>query len=113
MSYGKRDEQMLREMAKHIDVLNKELSQLTFDQFVELEMVKRGTVMTFVVIGELANKLSKDFVNVYSEFPIRKIIGLRNVAAHEYGKINFELIWDTYKKSLPTLKKQIIELLGK
>lgn len=37
---------------------------------------------------------------------------IRNKIVHDYREVNLEVIWDTAKKDLPPLKKQIKKLLG-
>ncbi|MHA1104721.1 MAG: HepT-like ribonuclease domain-containing protein [Promethearchaeota archaeon] len=39
------------------------------------------------------------------------MIGLRNIAAHGYFKIDLEIIWDIITKDIPESKKQLIIML--
>ena len=44
---------------------------------------------------ELTNKLSEEFKSTHRQIPWRAIRGMRNVVAHEYGKIDVETVWET------------------
>ena len=46
-------------------------------------------------IGELSNHLSENFKTTYSDIPWNAIRGMRNIVAHEYGNIDFEIVWET------------------
>jgi uncharacterized protein with HEPN domain len=35
----------------------------------------------------------------------KQIIGLRNIVAHRYGQIDFEIVWATVESDVPKLKK--------
>jgi uncharacterized protein with HEPN domain len=43
-----------------------------------------AVLMNFIVIGEMAGKLSEDFKNIHNEIEWWKIKGLRNIVAHNY-----------------------------
>lgn len=67
----------------------------------------------FVVIGEMADKLSDDF-----QFSIRdkidwiKIIGFRNIIAHNYFGIDAEEVWQIIGDSLIILEDTIKSIIG-
>lgn len=56
---------------------------------------RNAIAMCLMQIGELTNKLSQEFKDGHSEIPWRAIRGMRNVVAHEYGKIDTETVWET------------------
>lgn len=41
----------------------------------------------------------------HSEIPWRAIRGMRNVVAHEYGKIDVETVWETAESGTKELKE--------
>lgn len=56
---------------------------------------RNAVALCLMQIGELTNKLSQEFKDNHSEIPWRAIRGMRNVVAHEYGKIDVETVWET------------------
>ncbi len=64
-------------------------------------------LMNFIVIGEMATKLSEDFRNTNSEIEWWKIKSLRNIVAHDYFGVDAEEIWQIIHNKIPTLKSFI------
>ncbi len=60
--------------------------------------------MCILQVGELVNHLSEDFKSEHSEIPWHKIRGMRNYVAHEYGSIDFDVVWFVATESIPELK---------
>ena len=48
---------------------------------------------------------SDDFKDAYRQIPWRAIRGMRNVVAHEYGKIDVETVWETAEDGTRELKE--------
>lgn len=72
---------------------------------------KKAIVMSLLNIGELASKLSDEFVESHSQIPWRSMIGMRNYAAHGYHIMNLEIVWDTAQTSIPELVTFLEEIL--
>ena len=70
-----------------------------------------ATMMNFVVIGEMVDKLSEDFKTNNSAIEWIKIKGFRNIVAHDYFGIDAEEIWQIIKNKIPVLKSDISKLL--
>ncbi|MBN1969725.1 MAG: DUF86 domain-containing protein [Candidatus Delongbacteria bacterium] len=64
-----------------------------------------------LVIGEAANHLSDVFISDNNDIPWRKITGMRNIIAHEYGEILVERIWITAKDHIEELLKNVDSFL--
>ena len=64
-----------------------------------------------LVIGEAASHVSETFRKQHPEIPWTRIIGQRNVLAHDYGEILVERIWLVSQRNIPSLAKQLSELL--
>lgn len=48
----------------------------------------------------------------YKSIPWNKISGLRNKIEHDYGSIQFEIIYDTIKNDLPVLVDKLNDLIN-
>jgi len=58
------------------------------------------------IIGEAATRLLKkypDFCEQHSEIPLQQARRMRNVLVHDYGKVDWRLVWDTAHDELPQL----------
>jgi uncharacterized protein with HEPN domain len=71
-----------------------------------------ATMMNFVVIGEMVDKLSEEFKRKYPDIEWIKIKGFRNIVAHDYFGIDAEEVWQIIKNKIPALKSDIKLLLN-
>jgi len=81
----------------------------TFDRFSKNKLLRYAVERRIEVIGEAARHISEPFKMKHPEIPWRRIIGQRNILAHEYGEILLERVWRTAKESIP----ELAELLDK
>ena len=70
-----------------------------------------ATMMNFVVIGEMVDKLSDDFKKKHDKVEWVKIKGFRNIVAHDYFGIDAEEVWQIIRNKIPKLKADIQGLL--
>jgi uncharacterized protein with HEPN domain len=70
-----------------------------------------ATMMNFVVIGEMGDKLSDDFKKKHNKIEWIKIKGFRNIVAHDYFGIDAEEVWQIINNKIPKLKADIQGLL--
>jgi len=64
----------------------------------------RGAVERHLeIVGEAARRESESFRARHPEIPWQRIIGLRNILAHEYGEIKHERMWALVTGEIPGL----------
>ncbi|MCC8029249.1 MAG: DUF86 domain-containing protein [Lachnospiraceae bacterium] len=64
--------------------------------------------MSFCIlqIGELSVGLSDNYKDsTIKSMPWKAIRGMRNLAAHNYGSMSREIIWETANNDIPALKE--------
>ena len=61
--------------------------------FFKDEILQDAIIRRLEIIGEASNQLPKDIIEPYSEIPWKQIIGFRNVAIHEYFRVDLQLVW--------------------
>lgn len=86
-------------------------ASLSYAQFAADRKSRFAVERQLLVIGEAANRLSPALKAAHPQIPWKKMIGQRNVLAHEYGEILVERIWITAKESIPLLVQQLSGLL--
>ena len=60
--------------------------------------------MNLLQIGELAGKLSEEYVkDTQEQMNWRAIKNMRNMFAHDYGSMDIERIWETAVEDIPVL----------
>ena len=67
--------------------------------------------MCIIQIGELTTRITEKFKEENSEIEWNKIKGLRNIYAHDYESINFEILWEILTEDIPELKKKLEKIL--
>jgi uncharacterized protein with HEPN domain len=63
------------------------------------------------ILGEAARRISDGFRAVHPELPWQEMIGLRNILAHEYGRIDHDKLFATAVNELPGLIVRLESLL--
>ncbi len=79
------------------------LENLSWIDFETSQLHQDAVVHALEIIGEAANKVSKQFRDQHLEIPWELMIGMRNRIIHEYFQINLATVWDTVQKDLPAL----------
>ena len=55
------------------------------------------------LVGECARRISPGTRQAHPAVPWRDIVGMRNVIAHEYGRVDLDEIWKTAERDAPRL----------
>jgi len=86
---------------------------ITFEEFCKDRRTTNATVRSLEVIGEAASKISKPFREKYNDMDWRDVISMRNVLAHAYFEIDYEIVWKTVHADLPPLLTSLKAILDK
>jgi len=84
---------------------------LRYEEFCENKLVRFAVERQLLVIGEAVKKLSEEFKESHNAIPWKKIVGLRNILAHEYGELLTERIWLVTRESIPLLLKNLADIV--
>ncbi len=88
-----------RQVSCYVDGMSK-------DAFLTDKRTQQAVILNFIIIGEAATKLLKDyseFLERYSDVPWRSMKGMRNRIAHGYFDIDLNVVWETVQSALPQL----------
>jgi len=83
-----------------------------YDDFVRNHLIQDGVIRQLEIIGEATKRLSAEFKNKYSHIPWRDIAGMRDKLIHNYLGVDIDAVWDTVKKDIPALKREIKKILN-
>ncbi|KUG03445.1 hypothetical protein ASZ90_019147 [hydrocarbon metagenome] len=103
----------LEDMLEAINKIQRYTVNLTFDEFTLNEMAIDAVVRNFEIIGEAAGRISSNIQLLYPEIPWYEMKGMRNIVAHEYFRVDLQIIWKTVQDSLPELGRLIQSVLAK
>ena len=109
-----KDNVILGKIIQYADEIEKTLERFNNDReiFAHDFVYKNAVSMCILQIGELVGKLSDDFKANYPVMPWRDIKAMRNIAAHNYGEIDIDILWETATGDIVELKnfcKQFIK----
>lgn len=72
---------------------------------------RNSITMPILQIGELAKTLSEEFLKEYTGIPWKMIMRMRDLVAHHYGNLDYEIVWNTSVSDIPQLYHGIEEML--
>lgn len=115
MDVSLRDREIIEKISRYcIEIDEAHVAfQKSYDAFVSKSVYRNAVCLCLMQIGELANHLSDEFKETYREIPWRAIRGMRNVVAHEYGKIDTDTVWETAKDGVDELTQFCEQILRK
>ena len=80
-------------------------------EYYESHLVFDATLMNFIVIGEMGDRLSSELKEQYPKVDWRKIKDFRNLVAHDYLGIDAEEVWQIVHNDLPDLHDSLRRIL--
>ena len=66
----------------------------SFDDYLKTSLLRAGVERKVYIIGEAVRQLSEAFKGKHPSIPWARIVGARNVLAHEYGRVKNDIIWE-------------------
>lgn len=84
---------------------------ITYDDFLENETLKRAVVRSLEIIGEATKKIPADVKIKWNTIKWKHMAGMRDRLIHDYMGINYKIVWDVVKNIIPMLTIQIKEII--
>jgi uncharacterized protein with HEPN domain len=75
-------------------------------------MLLHSLVRCIEIIGEAANKVSKETQSSFPAIPWADIIAMRNRIVHAYFDINKSIVWNTATQHIPLLLIELRKIPG-
>lgn len=101
---------IIEKILKYISKILEYTKDTNYDEFINNSILVEACVFNLSQVGELANKIDKDFQESNPSIPWRVLYGLRNKIVHDYEGVNLVLIWDIINDDLTELNMQLEEL---
>jgi uncharacterized protein with HEPN domain len=70
-----------------------------------------ASLMNFITIGEMADRLSKELKDRHADLDWQKVKDFRNLVAHDYLGVDAEEVWQIIRNDLPILRSKVNDLL--
>jgi uncharacterized protein with HEPN domain len=84
---------------------------MSYKEFLLDKKTFHAVVRSIEIIGEAAKQVPKSVRDKAPDIPWKEMVGMRNKIAHEYFGIDSKIVWDTAKRYLPKLRRQMLLLL--
>ena len=107
-----RDKAYLWDMLQAADEAKALCQGFTFEAFEAERRSLLALERLMELVGEAARRVSEDFQRAYPEIAWRKIIGLRNVLAHEYGSIDHRRLFLAATQDTVELSRLLQAMIG-
>lgn len=108
-----RDKAILQKIVKYCEDIDKLIKRFgdSYEMYNADFAYQYASSMCIIQIGELAGQLSEETKNAKREVPWRIIKDMRNLFAHDYARVDNEIVWDTLKTSIPDLYTKCLRIL--
>ncbi len=106
----KNDKPLLKSVCNIVDIY-KYIFGVDYTTFSSNPMIIDACLMKLIVIGENVSRISDDYKKSHNEIEWREIKDLRNLIAHNYDAVNYDMIWEIIHEDIPDLEKLYINLL--
>jgi uncharacterized protein with HEPN domain len=110
---NEQDRALISRIDKYCSDIFSYVSRISYEKFIEDDMVNSACVMKLEQIGECANHISEEFKAEHDNIPWKKIRGMRNIIAHDYMGIKWSTVWNTLSHDIPSLHRFTDEILTK
>lgn len=99
--------ELLRDILREAELLATESSRVSPKAFLADEVLKRAFVRSLEVIGEAAKRVPEDARAKFPAIEWKKMAGMRDRLIHDYGGVDYEIVWDVAVHKAPTLAAQL------
>jgi len=83
---------------------------LSYTEFITDRRRRDAVVRNFEIIGEAAKNLPPDLKTRYPSVAWKQVAGLRDVIAHGYFHIDYEILWGIITNTLPKFKTEVTKI---
>ena len=98
---------IISKMINYVEKILKYTDGMKYSEFESKDMFGEACVFNLSQLGELANKVDKDFQKIHNTIPWREVYGLRNRIVHDYGNVDLNIVFETLKNDIPELLEMI------
>lgn len=98
-----RDQQSIQDIWNAAQEILSFTLEMSYEELASDRRTQAAVLYEIVIMGEAANRLSPEFRSNHPEIPWKDIIGMRNILAHQYEKVDTEVVWDAVRQDIPEI----------
>ena len=103
--------ELLRDILRETEFLDTHARKTTAEEFLSNEVLKRAFVRSVEVIGEAAKKVPAETCLELPAVEWRKMAGMRDRLIHDYGGVDYLIVWEVASNKAAELAKQLRPIL--
>lgn len=104
---------LVEDILESIVKINKYTLGTDFQKFISDEKTLDAVIRNFEIIGEASARLPDECKERFGEIDWDRMRGFRNRIVHDYFGIDYEIVWNIMKQTLPDFEKQIKSIIEK
>lgn len=108
---------MSRDSASLLDIVRAGQLVLQFAQGLNREqlasdVLRQSAILYQIsIMGEATKRLSREFREQHPEVPWDDVAGMRDIIAHQYDRVDLDIVWQVIQRNIPELLDMITPLL--
>jgi len=102
---------LLEHIQTELKFIAKAIKNLSLEDFIRDEVLKRAVIRSIEIIGEASKKINPDFKAQHPHVEWKQAARMRDKLIHDYAGVDYALVWDTMKDELPEFEFQIDNLI--
>jgi uncharacterized protein with HEPN domain len=83
----------LHDMLEAAELVRTYMADISYDQFWDNREKRDAVALRLAIIGEAARHVSPVTERALPNVPFKALSGMRNRIAHEYGHVDFKIVW--------------------
>jgi uncharacterized protein with HEPN domain len=103
----------IQHILEEVDYLNRTVQELSKEDFVRNETLKRSFVRSIEIMGEAAKLVPESVRDQYPEIEWRLMAGMRDRLIHGYFGVDYDIVWDVAAHKSTLLAPKLRSVLEK
>jgi len=103
--------ELLRDILREAEFLVSRTVGTSLEAFLGDETLKRAFVRSLEIIGEASKRVPEDTRSLFPSIEWRKMAGMRDRLIHNYGGVDYLIVWDVAANKAPELAAELRPLV--